>query len=92
MIKDFDLATVQNMIQFIYEGKLDNQEMFDSELLKIADKYFITLLKEKCEQNLAGLLEYNNIVEVWKLTEKITERKKSEERCGEILGHQLEGG
>ena len=75
VIKDFDLATVQNMIQFIYEGKLDNQEMFDSELLKIADKYFITLLKEKCEQNLAGLLEYNNIVEVWKLTEKLPNAK-----------------
>merc|ERR1712029_547902 len=47
VIKDFEDVTVSKMIDFIYDGHIENYA--DDLLLQIADKYDIKLLKQRCE-------------------------------------------
>ena len=45
-ISDFDEETVKNMVNFIYQGKIET-ECFTQELLSISEKYDINELKKR---------------------------------------------
>ena len=52
-IKDFSVETVQQMVYFMYQGRLkEGNDTFTEELLQISDKYGLTLLKQNCEEAL----------------------------------------
>ena len=55
-IKDTDPATVKNMIDFLYTGKLNDKEVVYEELVLLADKYQMTALKEYCLSKMAQLM------------------------------------
>ena len=51
-IKDIKFDVLQELLRFIYCGKIENFETLVIELLVVADKYVIKKLSIKCEQNL----------------------------------------
>merc|ERR1712029_13761 len=63
VIKDFDYITVSKMIDFIYDGHIEDYE--DNLLLQIADKYEIKVLKQRCEKALGKALGDTNVVDMW---------------------------
>jgi len=65
-IDDFKAEVVGEMLNFIYTGNVSSQDAIldiASELLKVADKYQLDLLKNICEESLCSILKVNNCVE-----------------------------
>jgi len=63
VINDFEDVTVSKMIDFIYDGHVEDYA--DDLLLQIADKYDIKLLKQRCEMALGKALDDTNVVDMW---------------------------
>ena len=65
-IDDFKAEVVGEMLNFIYTGNVSSQDAIldiASELLKVADKYQLDLLKNICEESLCSTLKVINCVE-----------------------------
>jgi len=63
VIEDFNKVTVGKMIDFIYDGHVEDYK--DDLLLQIADKYNIKLLKQRCEMALSKDLDDRNVAAMW---------------------------
>merc|ERR1712029_18795 len=63
VINDFEDVTVSKMIDFIYDGHVEDYA--DDLLLQIADKYDIKVLKQRCEKALGKALGDTNVVDMW---------------------------
>lgn len=65
-IKEFDVETVDKMVQFIYKGKLSKEYSYASlRLLALANKYEISGLKLHCEAALIETLDVENVILLW---------------------------
>lgn len=54
-IEDLDIETVQDMLKYMYAGKIENLNTRSPRLLEAADKYQLSELKEICEvRHLSG--------------------------------------
>ena len=54
-IEDLDIETVQDMLKYMYAGKIENLDTRSPRLLEAADKNQLSELKEICEvRNLSG--------------------------------------
>merc|ERR1712142_797286 len=62
-IDGIDSDTVQDMLTYIYGGKIDNIEEKSAKLLAAADQYDIQPLKKKCEELLCKSLNISNCLE-----------------------------
>ncbi len=58
-IKDIDPATFQHFLKFLYTGVLEPSSVDNSELLKIADRYQVKILKEVCLS--AAIVDLDNV-------------------------------
>ena len=71
-IKDFDSAVISHMLQYIYTGKLDDtvvDEEMVSDILKAANKYELDALKALCEDKLSDVLEKQNCLRIFILSD-----------------------
>jgi len=62
-IDGIDSDTVQDMLSYIYGGKIDNIEEKSAKLLAAADQYDLKHLKKKCEELLCKSLNISNCLE-----------------------------
>merc|ERR1712025_1056640 len=62
-IDGIDSDTVQDMLTYIYGGKIDNIEEKSAKLLAAADQYDLKHLKKKCEELLCKSLNISNCLE-----------------------------
>ena len=67
-IPDFSDSTVESMVSFLYSGDLPDAS-YDQELLKIADKYGVELLKARCEGALAKTIDDATVAGMWVLAD-----------------------
>lgn len=65
-IKDFDENIVNLMLQFIYTGTVDSSGLHENamDLLRIADYYEISHLKQECELVILGNLTVENVMDI----------------------------
>ena len=71
-ISDFDVEVVQAMVSFMYDGTIETIKQmirsklkFPEQLLRIADKYDVSVLKETIELALVPLIEASNVTYLW---------------------------
>ncbi|KAJ8680753.1 hypothetical protein QAD02_016540 [Eretmocerus hayati] len=62
-VDDVEFDVMLELIRFIYVGKVNNIESMAQKLLKAADKYRITELKDICERHLCCNLTVSNVIE-----------------------------
>ena len=63
-IIDFDAVTVGNMLNFIYNEKLE-ETYITTELLLAADKYQVSSLVKECEKEFVDKLSIENAAKIW---------------------------
>ena len=63
VIKDFDVETVESLINFMYDCQLPKSK-FTLELLMMADKYNVIELKKLCQTSIAKGLNNENVMDV----------------------------
>jgi speckle-type POZ protein len=69
-LHDFEFEVAEEMINFIYDGKVSDMGRFAKPLLKAADKFEINRLKVYCEKYLYENLCTLNAIETLKLSAK----------------------
>ena len=67
-ISDFSEESVEKMVAFMYSGEQPDTS-YDEEVLKIADKYGVELLKARCEASLAKTIDDSNVAGMWVLAD-----------------------
>merc|ERR1712212_901685 len=68
-IEDFTAETVNNMIAFIYEGKLEDETGYNDQLFMIAHKYGLKKLMARCESLIARTINDANAVAMWRTSD-----------------------
>ncbi|XP_014214510.1 speckle-type POZ protein A-like [Copidosoma floridanum] len=61
-IKDFDSSVIIEMLRYMYTGEVENINDIADDLVRCADKYLISELKESCETYLANSLTLDNVL------------------------------
>ena len=64
VITDIDLKVFQELLRFIYSGKIEDMDAIVMDLLVAADKYSIDGLMMKCEQYLQNSLNPDNVIDI----------------------------
>ena len=71
-ISDFDVEVVKAMVSFMYDGTIETIKQmirsklkFPEQLLRIADKYDVSVLKETIELALIPLIKASNVTYLW---------------------------
>ena len=64
VITDIDFEVFQELLRFIYSGKIKNMDTVVNNLLIAADKYAINGLWMKCEQYLQNSLNPYNVIDI----------------------------
>lgn len=71
-IEDFGDEVIQELLRYIYCGRIENMEEMSSALRKAADKYLLEVLKIVCLENMCALLSdavtFENAIELLRLT------------------------
>ena len=67
-ISDFSEESVEKMVAFMYSGEQPDTS-YDEEVLKIADKYGVELLKARCEASLAKTIDDSTVAGMWVLAD-----------------------
>ena len=62
-IDGIESNTVEDMLKYIYGGKVENLEDKATKLLAAADQYDLKLLKKKCEELLCKSLNISNCLD-----------------------------
>merc|ERR1719153_1166408 len=62
-IEDLEIETVQDMLKYMYAGKIENLNTRSPGLLEAADKYQLSELKEICEEVLGETLTVDSCLE-----------------------------
>ena len=60
---EYILPQVEDMLKYIYGGKIENLEDKATKLLAAADQYDLKLLKKKCEELLCKSLNISNCLD-----------------------------
>lgn len=74
-INDFSFDVLEDVVQFMYTGNIENFEYHVNELMAAADKYCIEELKIFCCRHLATILNVENAVELMVLSDVYNARK-----------------
>jgi len=64
-IMDFDHATVEAFVDFLYKGRLANPARHTTDLLDMAHKYQVEPMKEACAGYLSRHLTKDNAADLW---------------------------
>ncbi|XP_058792924.1 speckle-type POZ protein-like isoform X2 [Phymastichus coffea] len=67
-INDIDPKVFKQMVNFIYSGKLQNDEFLE-ELYIAADKYNIEGLKDACERSLCNSIQVDNAIDMFRFAD-----------------------
>jgi len=90
-IKDFSVETVQQMVYFMYQGRLkEGNDTFTVELLQISDKYGLTLLKQNCEEALIKSLDKSNLCHFWVIADLHEANSLKEEALRHLVANRKE--
>ena len=68
-ITDIDFKVFQELLRFIYSGKIESMDTIVNDLLIAADKYSIGGLLLKCEQYLQSILNEHNVINILELAD-----------------------
>ena len=63
-VEDIDGDTLEEMLIFMYSGKVKNLQEKAAELLAAAEKYQLMDLKQRCEESLSINLKVDNVLDV----------------------------
>ena len=63
-IEDAEPNVIEEMLRFIYTGKVKDMNLIACELLRISDKYCLEGLKSICEGTLCGNLSVENVLKI----------------------------
>ena len=63
-VDDIDGDTLEEMLIFMYSGKVKNLQEKAIDLLAAADKYQLKDLKQRCEESLSINLKVDNVLDV----------------------------
>ncbi|KAI6175391.1 Speckle-type POZ protein-like protein [Aphelenchoides bicaudatus] len=61
LIEDFEPATIESFIRWLYLGEIDNEDLVD-DLFALADKYLINELKSQCSIVMSSTLDDKNAI------------------------------
>jgi speckle-type POZ protein len=78
-LKDLEFEVAEEMINFIYDGKVGDMEKYAKPLLDIADKFGIDRLKVYCQKYFYGMLSVENAIETLKFSAKCHAKKLKQE-------------
>lgn len=67
-IHDFDDEIIQELLRYIYCGRIQNLEKISSSLLKAAEKYLLKGLKIMCLEQMCDAVTFENAIELFCLT------------------------
>ena len=63
-ITDIEFKVFQELLRFIYSGKIESMDIVVNDLLVAADKYSIGGLLRKCEEYLQNIFNVDNIINI----------------------------
>jgi hypothetical protein len=69
-LNGLDAEVAEEMINFIYDGKVQNMEKHSKELLMVSERYGIERLKKFCEKHFFDNLSIENVFETLRLSIK----------------------
>jgi len=69
LIDDFEEETVEDFVDFLYQGKLAEGTKYTSQLLSIGHKYQVMELVDTCSDYLQDHLTRENVAEAWVASE-----------------------
>ena len=85
----FDPQVVEEMVTYLYTGKVPNMESMAKDVYAIAHMYQISHLKHLAEQQLANTLTMENIIETLILAERL-EGDQLRGACLEYINHNAD--
>jgi hypothetical protein len=83
-LSDLDAEVAEEMINFIYDGKIKEMKKYSKELLTVSEQFGIKQLKKHCEKYLFENLTFENVFETLKLSIKY-KAKELKEECLEFI-------
>lgn len=95
-IDDIDGNIMEEFINYIYTGKINNLYEIVINLLVVADKYDMNDLRNTCEKTLSESFTFNNVLEIFDISDKFRLPKLREEvkkfivTYSEVIGRTLE--
>jgi speckle-type POZ protein len=78
-LKDLEFEIAEEMVNFIYDGKVRDMENYAERLFETADKFKMDRLKVYCEKYLFENLTIENAIETLKLSAKCNAEELKEE-------------
>jgi len=69
LIEDFSDDTVEDFVKFLYQGKLEDEERYTTELLTMAHKYQVEAMKDICSDYLVAHITNENVAQAWLISE-----------------------
>lgn len=89
-IKDVSFEVFQEVLRFMYTGRVDQIEKIANELLIAADKYDVEGLKAMCEETLCKSLNIDNVLEYLKFSDLYKANILQAESIKFIVSHAKE--
>jgi len=89
-IEDLDIETVQDMLKYMYAGKIENLNTRSPRLLEAADKYQLSELKEICEEVLCETLTVDSCLECLVLADLHTALDLKDAAVKFVVSHSTE--
>jgi len=69
LIDDFEDDTVADFVDFLYQGKLEEESKYTHQLLSIGHKYQVQALVDTCSVYLQSHVTKENVAQVWLVSE-----------------------
>jgi len=69
VIEDYDDDTVEDFVKFMYNGKLEDETRYTTELLSMAHKYQVEAMMNTCSNYIAANVTKENVAQVWLVSE-----------------------
>jgi speckle-type POZ protein len=69
-LNDLDFEVAEQMINFVYDGKVERMEKYSKELLMVSEQYGMKHLKKYCEKYFFENLNVKNVFETLRLSIK----------------------
>jgi len=65
VIEDFSNDTIEDFVAFLYDGKLEDESKFTTQLLAMAHKYQVKSMMDTCSNYLSANVTKDNVSQVW---------------------------
>ncbi len=83
-LNDLDAEVAEEIINFIYDGKVKEMEKYSKELLMVSEQFDMKHLKKICEKHFFENLSFENVFETLKLSFK-SKADELKEECLEFM-------